>query len=90
MCCSAKQFREGLNHLAPHLDAGLAMIIKQRIKAGAIERMDLVGTVDGARRPPPPPPFAPAARARERAPSRTRTHTLPRPRSLLTQQARTL
>jgi ribose-phosphate pyrophosphokinase len=24
------------------------MIIKQRIKAGAIERMDLVGTVDGA------------------------------------------
>jgi len=23
------------------------MIIKQRVKAGAIERMDLVGTVDG-------------------------------------------
>jgi hypothetical protein len=43
----AKQFREGLNHMAPHLDAGLAMIIKQRVKAGAIERMDLVGTVDG-------------------------------------------
>jgi ribose-phosphate pyrophosphokinase len=46
--CSAKQFREGLNHLAPNLDAGLAMIIKQRIKAGAIERMDLVGSVDGS------------------------------------------
>jgi hypothetical protein len=29
------------------LDAGLAMIIKQRVKAGAIERMDLVGTVEG-------------------------------------------
>ena len=46
--CRAKQFREGLNHQAPHLDAGLAMIIKQRVKAGAIERMDLVGTVDGS------------------------------------------
>ena len=46
--CSAKQFREGLNHMNPTLDAGLAMIIKQRPKAGAIERMDLVGSVDGA------------------------------------------
>jgi ribose-phosphate pyrophosphokinase len=43
----AKQFREGLNMAAPKLDAGLAMIIKQRPKAGQIERMDLVGTVDG-------------------------------------------
>ena len=45
---SAKQFREGLNLTNPSLDAGLAMIIKQRPKAGAIERMDLVGSVDGA------------------------------------------
>ena len=29
------------------LDATIAMIIKQRVKAGAIERMDLVGTVEG-------------------------------------------
>ena len=43
----AKRFREGLNLAAPGLDAGLAMIIKQRPKAGVIERMDLVGTVDG-------------------------------------------
>ncbi len=45
---SAKQFREGINLLKPGADAGLAMIIKQRPKAGAIERMDLVGSVDGA------------------------------------------
>jgi ribose-phosphate pyrophosphokinase len=44
----AKQFREGLNLSKPALDAGLAMIIKQRPKAGQIERMDLVGSVDGA------------------------------------------
>lgn len=43
----AKQFREGLNIAQPGADAGLAMIIKQRPKAGAIERMDLVGTVEG-------------------------------------------
>ena len=43
----AKQFREGLNIASPGLDAGLAMIIKQRPKAGQIERMDLVGSVDG-------------------------------------------
>ena len=43
----AKQFREGLNLQAPGLDAGLAMIIKQRPKAGQVERMDLVGNVDG-------------------------------------------
>lgn len=46
--CRAKQFREGMNTLAPSMDAGLAMIIKQRPKAGQIERMDLVGSVDGA------------------------------------------
>ena len=42
----AKQFREGLNVLAPKLDASLAMIIKQRPKAGQIEQMDLVGSVN--------------------------------------------
>jgi ribose-phosphate pyrophosphokinase len=30
------------------MDVGLAMIIKQRAKANAIERMDLVGSVEGA------------------------------------------
>ena len=44
----AKQFREGLNLAKPGSDTGLAMIIKQRPKAGQIERMDLVGSVDGA------------------------------------------
>jgi ribose-phosphate pyrophosphokinase len=44
----AKQFREGLNITSPAMDAGLAMIIKQRPKAGQIERMDLVGSVEGA------------------------------------------
>jgi ribose-phosphate pyrophosphokinase len=44
----AKQFREGLNIVQPDADAGLAMIIKQRPKAGHIERMDLVGNVEGA------------------------------------------
>jgi ribose-phosphate pyrophosphokinase len=44
----AKQFREGLNLQNPRLDAGLAMIVKQRRKAGQIERMDLVGSVEGA------------------------------------------
>ncbi len=29
------------------MDCGLAMIIKQRAKANDIERMDLVGSVDG-------------------------------------------
>eukprot|EP01138_Halocafeteria_seosinensis_P009153 gb/GECG01009354.1/.p1 GENE.gb/GECG01009354.1/~~gb/GECG01009354.1/.p1 ORF type:complete len:451 (+),score=42.68 gb/GECG01009354.1/:1-1353(+) len=43
----AKQFREGLNQVA-NVDAGLAMIIKQRPKAGQIERMDLVGSVEGS------------------------------------------
>ena len=43
----AKQFREGINLAAPGTDAGLVMLIKQRPKAGQIERMDLVGSVDG-------------------------------------------
>ena len=43
----AKQFREGMNS-GTDLDAGLAMIIKQRPKAGQVERMDLVGTVAGS------------------------------------------
>jgi ribose-phosphate pyrophosphokinase len=51
----AKTFREALAHrmrpaaageAAP--DVGLAMIIKQRPRAGEIERMDLVGTVEGS------------------------------------------
>ncbi|KAJ1436851.1 phosphoribosyltransferase-like protein [Ochromonadaceae sp. CCMP2298] len=42
----AKQFRDRL--LRKHeMDCGLAMIIKQRAKTNAIERMDLVGSVDG-------------------------------------------
>lgn len=42
----AKKFGEGLNRLKK-IDCGLAMIIKQRVKAGQIAQMDLVGTVDG-------------------------------------------
>merc|ERR1712154_590930 len=41
----AKQFREGLNAMG--LNAGLAMIIKQREAANKVSRMDLVGDVDG-------------------------------------------
>lgn len=41
----AKQFREGLSWMG--LDAGLAMIIKQRVEANKIGSMDLVGEVDG-------------------------------------------
>lgn len=41
----AKNFRDGLKRLG--VDAGLAMIVKQRVKANEIERMDLVGSVDG-------------------------------------------
>jgi len=29
------------------VDCGLAMIVKQRVKAGEIDRMDLVGSVSG-------------------------------------------
>lgn len=43
----AKKFREGL--LKMHgVEAGLAMIIKQRNKPGEVERMDLVGSVNGS------------------------------------------
>ena len=41
----AKRFRDGLKNLG--VDAGLAMIVKQRLKANQIGRMDLVGEVDG-------------------------------------------
>eukprot|EP01029_Cantina_marsupialis_P022130 TRINITY_DN5387_c0_g3_i1.p1 TRINITY_DN5387_c0_g3~~TRINITY_DN5387_c0_g3_i1.p1 ORF type:complete len:413 (-),score=132.11 TRINITY_DN5387_c0_g3_i1:275-1513(-) len=43
----AKKFRESL-HTISGIDAGLAMIIKQRPRAGVIERMDLVGNVNGS------------------------------------------
>lgn len=41
----AKRFREALGGLG--IDAGMAMIVKQRVKAGEIGKMDLVGSVDG-------------------------------------------
>lgn len=41
----AKNFRDGLSKHG--IDAGLAMIIKQRSRANAIDRMDLVGNVEG-------------------------------------------
>jgi ribose-phosphate pyrophosphokinase len=40
----AKKFREGLA-AKYDMDAGLAMIIKQRAKANEVDRMDLVGSV---------------------------------------------
>ena len=40
-----KEFRDGLN-AKYDIDAGVAMIIKQRGKPGQIESMDLVGTID--------------------------------------------
>jgi ribose-phosphate pyrophosphokinase len=43
----AKKFREHLDK-RHGVKAGLAMIIKQRHKPGEIERMDLVGSVDGS------------------------------------------
>lgn len=43
----AKKFREHLDK-KHGVKAGLAMIIKQRHKPGEIERMDLVGSVDGS------------------------------------------
>jgi len=42
----AKQFREALSKKY-QVDCSLAMIIKQRAKASEIERMDLVGSVEG-------------------------------------------
>jgi len=41
----AKRFRDSLNLLG--VDCGLAMIVKQRIAAGKVGQMDLVGDVDG-------------------------------------------
>jgi len=40
----AKKFKEGLAH-KHEMDAGLAMIIKQRARAGSVDQMDLVGDV---------------------------------------------
>ena len=42
----AKQFREALAK-KHEVDCGLAMIVKQRAAANEIERMDLVGSVEG-------------------------------------------
>ncbi|GAB5357354.1 hypothetical protein AAMO2058_000367400 [Amorphochlora amoebiformis] len=42
----AKHFRDRLKKRYG-IDAGLAMIIKQRLRANAVERMDLVGNVEG-------------------------------------------
>lgn len=41
----AKRFRDSLNLLG--VDCGLAMIVKQRIAAGKVGQMDLVGDVNG-------------------------------------------
>ena len=41
----AKKFKEGLEHKYEMNDIGLAMIIKQRARAGAVDSMDLVGDV---------------------------------------------
>mmetsp|Transcript_5956 Transcript_5956/g.8749 ORF Transcript_5956/g.8749 Transcript_5956/m.8749 type:complete len:496 (-) Transcript_5956:139-1626(-) len=41
----AKKFREGLSHKFGYDDIGLAMIIKQRARAGQVDQMDLVGDV---------------------------------------------
>jgi len=41
----AKKFKEGLAHKYDMDDVGLAMIIKQRARAGTVDQMDLVGDV---------------------------------------------
>jgi len=41
----AKKFKEGLTHRYEMKDIGLAMIIKQRARAGTVDKMDLVGDV---------------------------------------------
>jgi len=43
----AKKFKEGLTHKFDMHDIGLAMIIKQRARAGTVDKMDLVGEVKG-------------------------------------------
>jgi len=42
----AKKFKEGLAHKYEMNDIGLAMIIKQRARAGTVDKMDLVGDVE--------------------------------------------
>lgn len=42
----AKKFKEGLAHRFDMQDIGLAMIIKQRARAGTVDQMDLVGDVN--------------------------------------------
>ena len=46
MIIRAKQFREAMAK-KHEVDCGLAMIVKQRAAANEIERMDLVGSVQG-------------------------------------------
>ncbi|GAX19366.1 ribose-phosphate pyrophosphokinase [Fistulifera solaris] len=41
----AKKFKEGLEQKYEMNDVGLAMIVKQRARAGAVDQMDLVGDV---------------------------------------------
>lgn len=41
----AKKFKEGLAHKYDMKDVGLAMIVKQRARAGIVDQMDLVGDV---------------------------------------------
>lgn len=41
----AKKFKEGLEQKYEMKDLGLAMIVKQRARAGAVDQMDLVGDV---------------------------------------------
>ena len=41
----AKKFKEGLMHKYDMKDIGLAMIVKQRARAGLVDTMDLVGDV---------------------------------------------
>lgn len=41
----AKKFKEGLEQKYEMQDLGLAMIVKQRARAGAVDQMDLVGDV---------------------------------------------
>lgn len=41
----AKKFKDGLEHKYDMQDIGLAMIIKQRARAGTVDQMDLVGDV---------------------------------------------
>jgi len=43
----AKKFKEGLMHKYDMQDIGLAMIVKQRARAGLVDSMDLVGDVKG-------------------------------------------